>query len=61
MTNGGQERSNPKYGATMSEMPNGHLKVYNAGMVMFTNKGMQLARENLHPFQAYQDYNDPVV
>ena len=35
---------------------NGHLKVYNAGMVMFTNKGMQLAREKFTPFQAYQDY-----
>ena len=34
----------------------GYLKVYNAGMVMFTKKGMQLAREKFVPFQDYQNY-----
>ena len=34
----------------------GYLKVYNAGMVMFTKKGMQLAREKFVPFQEYMDY-----
>ena len=45
-----------KYGATMPRDADGYLKVYNAGMVMFTNKGMQLAREKFVPFQEYMDY-----
>ena len=51
----------PNMAQLCPEMPNGHLKVYNAGMVMFTNKGMQLARENLHFSSIFQDYIDPVV
>ena len=34
----------------------GHLKVYNAGMVMFTKKGMHLAREKFVPFKEYMHY-----
>ena len=45
-----------KYGATMPRDADGHLKVYNAGMVMFTKKGMHLAREKFVPFKEYMDY-----
>jgi hypothetical protein len=32
-----------------------YLKVYNAGMVMFTNEGLLLARDKFVPFQKYTD------
>ena len=41
------------YGSTMPRDVNGYLKVYNAGMVMFTKNGMKLAREKFTPFQDY--------
>ena len=34
----------------------GYLKVYNAGMVVFTKKGMKLAREKFVPFQDYINF-----
>ena len=41
----------------MSEMPHGHPKVYNAGMVInHAKKGMQLAREKFVPFKEYMHY-----
>lgn len=45
-----------KYGAEMPRDSNGYLKVYNAGMVMFSNKGIKLAKEKFVPFQEYIDY-----
>ena len=45
-----------KYGTAMPRDADGYVKVYNAGMVMFTKKGMQLAREKFVPFQEYMDY-----
>jgi len=34
----------------------GYLKVYNAGMVLFSNKGLRKCREKFEPFQQYIDY-----
>jgi len=42
-----------KYGSTMPRDKDGYLKVYNAGMVLFTNKGLKLCREKFVPFQEY--------
>ena len=33
-----------------------YLKVYNAGMVLFSNKGIQKCREKFEPFQEYMNY-----
>ena len=43
------------YGSTMPRDVDGYLKVYNAGVVVFTKKGMELAREKFVPFQEYLD------
>lgn len=43
------------YGSTMPRDVDGYLKVYNAGVVVFTQKGMKLAREKFVPFQEYLD------
>ena len=54
MTNGGQERSAPNMAQLFPRFQRS-FKVYNAGMVMFTNKGMQLAREKFNrPFKEYR-------
>ena len=45
-----------KYGKEMPRDSDGYLKVYNAGMVIFTKKGMQLAREKFVPFQEYINF-----
>jgi len=42
-----------QYGSTMPRDDNGHLKVYNAGMVVFTKDGMKLAREKFIPYKEY--------
>ena len=41
------------YGAKMPRDQDGFLKVYNAGMVVFTNNGMQYARNHFTSFQQY--------
>ena len=41
------------YRAKMPRDKDGFLKVYNAGMVVFTNEGMQYGRDNFIPFQQY--------
>ena len=43
------------YGSIMPRDIDGYLKVYNAGMVVFTQKGMKLAREKFVPFQEYMN------
>ena len=45
-----------QYGKEMPRDKDGYLKVYNAGMVLFSKKGMLLAREKFTPFQKYIDY-----
>ena len=42
-----------RYGSVMPRDSDGHLKVYNAGMVVFTKEGMKLAREKFIPYQKY--------
>ena len=42
-----------QYGSDMPRDSDGHLKVYNAGMVVFTKEGMKLAREKFIPYQEY--------
>lgn len=44
-----------QYGSIMPRDNNGHLKVYNAGVVIFTKEGMKLAREKFIPYQQYID------
>ena len=41
-----------KWGVTLPRDNDGHLKVYNAGVVIFSNEGMRKAR-NWMPFQEY--------
>ena len=47
------------YGKTMPRDKDGFLKVYNAGMVMFTRKGMELMREKWVSFQDYTNAMRP--
>jgi len=44
-----------QYKSVMPRDNDGHLKVYNAGMVVFTKEAMKLAREKFIPYQEYFD------
>ena len=44
------------YGSAMPRDVDGYLKVYNAGMVLFSNKGLQKCREKFETFQKYINY-----
>ena len=50
MTNDGLQVVNQNMAQLNPEMPHGYLKVYNAGMVMFTKKGMQLVPRKICAF-----------
>ena len=43
------------WGANMPRTPEGLLKVYNSGVVMYSNKGLKAARERFVPFKEYVD------
>ena len=45
-----------KWGCTLPRDKNGYLKVYNAGMVVFSQEGIQRAKKEWDPFQEYIDY-----
>lgn len=45
-----------EYGVEMPRDAEGYVKVYNAGNVVFSNKGMQLIRDQFVPFQDYINY-----
>ena len=42
-----------KYGVVMPRTPEGLLKVYNSGVVMYSNKGLLNAKKNFIPFKEY--------
>ena len=44
-----------KYGVSMPRDKDGYLKVYNAGLVMFSKEGIEYARENFMEFDQYTD------
>ena len=45
-----------KWGISLPRNEKGLLKVYNAGMVVFSNEGIQRAKKEWEPFQTYIDY-----
>lgn len=42
-----------KWGVNMPRTPEGLLKVYNSGVVLYSNKGLLKAKENFVPFKNY--------
>lgn len=46
---------NAKWGVQMPRDKNGLLKVYNSGMVLYSNKGLLKAKQNFVPFKEYVD------
>ena len=45
-----------KWNVDMPRNENGLLKVYNTGMIVFSNKGLSKIKERFVPFQTYIDY-----
>ena len=45
-----------RYEIDLPRDADGYLKVYNAGIVLFSNKGIQKCREKFEPFQEYMNY-----
>jgi len=45
-----------KYGSSMPKNEDGHMKVFNSGVVLYTPEGREKARNNWKPFQEYVDH-----